>query len=400
MFQRLEPQLILMYFYDLHSLFNATLFSSVENFLAQRLSPAEYAERAQLQILAQIACIRRAVMNAPCAQKWIGSSLALHMESAELPGRDDEDYPFSAQNSLYGKSYAQLNIFDFGRSELNTVEHHPGLPAKERLDRQTFWDHYASGVDRLLWEAARLYFNRYICSDFNFIHLDFFDYDFMSCNDYLGSVTIPLDQGVPRKGLSDTWRVYDLPLVDKRGKKVTSGRGGKTSWAKIEVRCMEYPEPSKFKCGIQVRVLSAMNLPAMDSAIKAGLSRRGRSSDPFVLVSLGCAGDDAEAHGNKRFSEIAVSTSSFSSFKMAVPRPLVGGSLDHDIILNNSSGLTWTTEQGPVQEQTLNPVWGRDSVSNPPLEFATHAGQEDKRRLLLNAFQAALQLDCTLGKWQ
>lgn len=386
MFQRMEPQMILMYFYDLHSLLSSAVSSFGENFLAHRLSPAEYTERAQLQILEQIASVRRSVHNLPCAQKWIGSSVALHLESAELPVRD------ASMHEPYGKQHGQVNIFDFGRSELNTRQHHQALCAKERLDRQTFWDHYASGVDRLLWEAARIYFNRYILSDFNFIHIDFFDYDSLTENDFLGSVTIPLDQDAPKKGLSEDWQIYELPLYNSCG--TTMRINNKDSTATIEVRYMVYPEPSKFAYGIQVRVVSAQNLRPMDNVIKAGLRRSQKSSDPFALISVGRHGEtvgnhmkDAEKNG-KRLVE------------MAVPKPLVGGSLDADIILKGDHGLTWTTEQGPVLEQTLNPDWGRDDASNPPLEFASHEGDPDKTKMLLNTFQAVLRLNHDLGIWQ
>ena len=50
------------------------------------------------------------------------------------------------------------------------------------------------GVDRLLWEVTRLYFNRYVCSDFNFIQLDFYDYDSSTASDFLGSATLILQE--------------------------------------------------------------------------------------------------------------------------------------------------------------------------------------------------------------
>ena len=55
----------------------------------------------------------------------------------------------------------RVHVFDWGRSDLNTVERHRNLPEEHQLEHSEYWEYYVGGVDRLAWEAARMYFHRF-----------------------------------------------------------------------------------------------------------------------------------------------------------------------------------------------------------------------------------------------
>ena len=55
-----------------------------------------------------------------------------------------------------------LKIFDWGRSEFNTLEkHHAELSDAERASRVERWRYYIQSVCRLFWQLCRVHFHRF-----------------------------------------------------------------------------------------------------------------------------------------------------------------------------------------------------------------------------------------------
>merc|ERR1712151_1211629 len=107
----------------------------------------------------------------------------------------------------------QVCTFDWGRSELTTLERHLQLSPAEQNDREKFWRFYCRGIDRLAWEAARAYSHRFGNDrDWQTAVATVFDFDSMSANDFLGRATLCL---VPTEGLRTQ------PLLDMKRRPVS-----------------------------------------------------------------------------------------------------------------------------------------------------------------------------------
>ncbi|CAE7595862.1 unnamed protein product [Symbiodinium microadriaticum] len=89
-----------------------------------------------------------------------------------------------------------VNIFDWGRSELNTIHKQASLSDSAQADRAEYWSYYAGGIYRLSWEASRAYLHQFGNAE-GWQHVSFmiWDFDSMSDNDFMGKVVeIPLQE--------------------------------------------------------------------------------------------------------------------------------------------------------------------------------------------------------------
>jgi len=174
-----------------------------------------------------------------------------------------------------------VQLFDWGRSELNTLEKHMAMPDEDQHDRAEFWSYYVGGVDRLLWEAARAYRHRFGNAEgWSAVTLTLYDFDSMSDNDRMGAVTVPLEP-TPETTVS---------VLHDNGSKVTGAFRG-TSTLTYSIARRPLPEGSRLACTWQVRVVRAENLPRMDI-----MQGRG-TSDPFCTVTA------ASELGDTRFRQ-------------------------------------------------------------------------------------------------
>jgi len=275
--------------------------------------------------------------------------------------------------SMLGKArVSQVHIFDFGRSELNSPEKHAALHEAQKKDRADFWSNWRMAVDHLLWEAARMYMNRYVYADFHAIHVDLYDYDSTTACDYLGGVTLKLGEVIA--GDTEQWQTLRLSLLKASGKPVI-GKNGKEAQVVLEIQRKAYPEQSCFACALMVRVVSACNLAAKDWRVFAN-----SSSDPFFLVTA------------SRYAAQAIDLK--AAEVLTEIRPLAG-----DGACQAPVGFTWATAQGPVLPLTTNPDWGRDDQQNPVLEFPEHSGEPEKALKLFNAFEAVLGMKLEPQMW-
>jgi len=260
MLQRMSGAEMLMHFLDVHQ--DEEGVPQPEEDLDENLSRVEVAELSHHEIVHRLAYLAIACRQSPVPQKWIGSSVALGFDSGQPPRRGD-----ASEEEV--RSSAIVQLFDWGRSELNTVEKHLDMSDKDQHDRAQFWKYYVGGIDRLLWEAMRAYRHRFGNADgFSNVTFALFDFDSQTENDFMGTVTVPLEP-TPEKTVC---------LKNHGGAKVTGGlRGSAMLTYAIEKR--ELPKGSRLAYTWRVRVVRAENLPRMDMM-------QGRStSDPFCTVT-------------------------------------------------------------------------------------------------------------------
>lgn len=107
----------------------------------------QYSCTAAETLLDSVAVILQVLQQLPVPQQWIGSSLALGLEVSSI----------SEEPRVLGK------IFDWGRSEFNTLQKHQSLSKAVRKERLKYWRQYTVAFSRVTWELARLIIHRFGC---------------------------------------------------------------------------------------------------------------------------------------------------------------------------------------------------------------------------------------------
>jgi len=255
--QRMTASEMLMHYLDLHQ----DLAYPDDKGLQSTLCPSELIELVLHESARSLCKLAVACRRTPVPQKWIGSSVALGFDSGEPPRRGAPEAEV--------RSATIVQLFDWGRSELNTVEKHMDMSDKDQHDRAQFWKYYVGGIDRLLWESARAYRHRFGNADgWTNVTFTLFDFDSMSENDFMGTVTVPLEPTFEKT----------VQLLHYNGSKVTGAlRGSSTLTYSITKR--EMPEGSRLAHTWRVTVVRAESLPRMD--VMQGKS----TSDPFCTVT-------------------------------------------------------------------------------------------------------------------
>lgn len=155
------------------------------------LSPAEYSEAVVFDAACQMAQLCRDLLRLP-AQMWIGSSLCLAYDSGSLPPRQEVLRYFAGSG---GKKLAEVLIFDWGRSQLETQESWQEL-SREYKERNTrYWENYLRGLFRMLFACIRLYICQFCYAEpskSTTVIIEVFDYDTFDAKDFLCSVHLPL----------------------------------------------------------------------------------------------------------------------------------------------------------------------------------------------------------------
>ncbi|CAE8627521.1 unnamed protein product [Polarella glacialis] len=281
MLQRLPAAEMFMHFLDLH-LDSATYHvrsclsktpmteQSPRGPSARRVAATELTELVLSEVTRQLVRLAVACRKAPAPQKWIGSSVALAFD--EEPPERSGGASFKDEEDL--RRSVHVRIFDWGRSELNTLEQHAAMTAKQQADRLHFWQLYVGGIDRLAWEAARAYRHRFGNAEgWDSACLAVFDFDSMTSDDFLGKVDICLERA----------EEVTVQLVNSKGAPV-HGKSGQLSTITYSVAWCRFQQPplgtSRLAGAWQVTIARANHLPAQDGCIG--------TSDPYVcLTSFG-----------------------------------------------------------------------------------------------------------------
>jgi len=271
LYQRLPAAGILLHFLDVHQVPEDPGTSE----LTKMRAPIELAEIVLHEVVCRLAKLALACRLTPVPQKWVGSSIALGFDAGAAPPRS------LPEDEL--RQHVRVSIFDWGRSELNTLSNHLSLSEAKRRDRDEFWGYYVGGVDRLLWEAMRAYWHRFgnvvagthTSRPWRKASIRVMDFDSMCGNDYIGQVTFPL---VPTPEQT-------VALLDTK-KQPVMGVGGKTpSQLTFSVEYRPLPQSSRLKGVWRVHIKSASGLPAMDQ-----WQGRGKSDCFAVLHAVSADG--------------------------------------------------------------------------------------------------------------
>eukprot|EP00933_Yihiella_yeosuensis_P060949 TRINITY_DN63758_c0_g1_i1.p1 TRINITY_DN63758_c0_g1~~TRINITY_DN63758_c0_g1_i1.p1 ORF type:complete len:537 (+),score=93.31 TRINITY_DN63758_c0_g1_i1:102-1613(+) len=137
---------------------------AMKRFLLQKLSGAEslavwldvhrlglgseqHTHSAVWTAIQEINRLIEAVLRIPAPQQWIGSSIALALETG----------------SLSKEPKVLLKVFDWGRADLTSLREHRALQPEERRSRLYYWRQYLRAVCRFKWDLCRLALHRCCC---------------------------------------------------------------------------------------------------------------------------------------------------------------------------------------------------------------------------------------------
>jgi len=247
MLQRMPAAEMLLHWLDLHQ-----EPSDVPNEkLKLQLCTTEVAEIVCHEAVRSLCGLAVACRRSPVPQKWIGSSVGLGFDSGSLPQRKGGEEEV--------RKSTLVCIFDWGRSELNTMNKHMQLSEKDQLDRGEFWRYYMGGIDCLAWEAARAYQHRFSCSK----------------NDFIGRLCVPVEE--TPETCAD--------LNSKDGNHVVGDYGWRGSATlTYSITWRPFPQPSRMKGAWRVHLIRAQHLPRQDKM------QLRTTSDPMCEITA-CAAD-------------------------------------------------------------------------------------------------------------
>lgn len=277
MMQRMRAGEMFMHFLDVHhSAFNQATLDS-------EFCPTEASELMLHEIVLRLVALSIALRTSPVPQKWVGSSVALVFDTAKVFLRSDE---------RQCRLCVRVNIFDWGRSEFNVAERHSTLKMKERSDREEFWRYYKGGIDRLSWEAARAYWNRFSNADaWGELTIAIYDFDALSANDFIGKLRVPFREtnGVVHSGLAgqdanslisaatnSASSIRNFKSFLGRNKSQASRASDNRPTISYSMTYERLPTGGRLSGLWRVCILEAKNLPACDT---------WGTSDPFCVVS-------------------------------------------------------------------------------------------------------------------
>mmetsp|Transcript_2786 Transcript_2786/g.6618 ORF Transcript_2786/g.6618 Transcript_2786/m.6618 type:complete len:809 (-) Transcript_2786:4-2430(-) len=263
MLQRMHAATMLLYLVDLQDLPPP---SQVQ--LTNTLSQSEMAEIVLHEMVRRLARLSIACVKCSVPQKWIGSSVALGFDVGELTKRGEEEQL---------REKVIVSIFDWGRSELNTLEKHADLSAADQADRHEYWQYYVGGIMRLSLEVTRAYFQRFgNAGTWDSVAFMIYDFDSMSENDFMGKVEVPLEE---------TKEMTEHVTFNPRMNRLASGVASfqRCCWKKkakltYSIEWVSHPSFSRLAGVWRVKLIRAVNLPREDLMMIKG------SSDPLVEV--------------------------------------------------------------------------------------------------------------------
>eukprot|EP00413_Alexandrium_margalefii_P004746 CAMPEP_0204517936 /NCGR_PEP_ID=MMETSP0661-20131031/3934_1 /ASSEMBLY_ACC=CAM_ASM_000606 /TAXON_ID=109239 /ORGANISM="Alexandrium margalefi, Strain AMGDE01CS-322" /LENGTH=769 /DNA_ID=CAMNT_0051523355 /DNA_START=15 /DNA_END=2325 /DNA_ORIENTATION=- len=257
MYQRMPASEMIMHFIDVHQVPADPGPDKLESTLA----PIELAELVLNQVVLSLARLALTCRLVITPQKWIGSSVALGFDCGCLPPR--------SQPEQQVREAVRVHIFDWGRSEFNTLEKHMAMSEKEQADRAQFWGYYKGGIDRLLYESTRSYYHKFGNAEgWHQARITIYDFDSMTDNDIIGKVDFAMSES----------QEATVQLTDSQGYKVSCG--GQASTLTYAVAYRQLPRSSRLAGCWYVSIVRAAHLKACDRM-------QGRfSSDPFAVLEV------------------------------------------------------------------------------------------------------------------
>eukprot|EP01065_Artemidia_motanka_P018948 TRINITY_DN2233_c0_g2_i1.p1 TRINITY_DN2233_c0_g2~~TRINITY_DN2233_c0_g2_i1.p1 ORF type:complete len:941 (+),score=258.61 TRINITY_DN2233_c0_g2_i1:68-2890(+) len=118
-----------------------------------RLNPLEITAAAMRGCVRSLIGLVAAAARVRFPQQWIGSSVALAFDAAA----DLQRRPYDPLADETAEKLARIHIFDWGRSELTSMEIWDTLSKAQCKERAHHWTAWVSGILRLTFEVARSY---------------------------------------------------------------------------------------------------------------------------------------------------------------------------------------------------------------------------------------------------
>jgi len=235
--QRMHASDIISNFLDVHQEPGDLGDASLEEYI----SPTEYAELVLHETIVRLARLAIACILSPVPHKWIGSSVALGFDAGGLPPRSRPEQEV--------RQKVLVRTFDWGRSELNTLDGHMKLSAEEQTDRAEFWKYYTGGINRLSWEVARSYWHRFSnAKGWTKAYVIVHDFDSTSETDHMGMVEIS-----PLEEMSEV----TMPLASAAG----GVKRKDPPMLTLSISRRTYPIGSRLSHAWRIHVVGASNLP-------------------------------------------------------------------------------------------------------------------------------------------
>jgi len=255
MLQTLKGAEVFQHFVDLHLDFDR---EAKEQEVHRYIEPIEVAELVLHEVVERLTRLLLACYMASVPQKWIGSSVALGYEAGHLPERGG----MNAEEEI--RSNVLVNIFDWGRSELNTIEAFNNMNEKEKGDRKKFWKLYTNGIRSLSWNAACEYWNRFgNVFSWEKVRIRVYDYDSTSKDDFMCQAAVPVVETT-----KETW----IPLKGRIvGLKVKGTLSYSFEWH-------DAPYDSRMKGWFRLHIGEGKDLPRRDKVT-------GGKSDPYCIIT-------------------------------------------------------------------------------------------------------------------
>eukprot|EP00756_Hemistasia_phaeocysticola_P063853 Hpha_TRINITY_DN7323_c0_g1::TRINITY_DN7323_c0_g1_i1::g.9979::m.9979 len=173
------------------------------------LSGSEVACRALRRAVHELTSIVAASAAIEVPQQWIGSSAAIAFDAAARPQRPPKGRPVPTPA---GPEAARINVFDWGRSELTTLDMYEVLSGETKQERAKHWASWVSGMIRLAFEAARAYRRTYCPLGGRWRTMRLRVWSFKSELQTVGSVTASNEIGTAVVPFGPTHGVFEVPL--------------------------------------------------------------------------------------------------------------------------------------------------------------------------------------------
>lgn len=254
-------------------------------------------------------------------QKWIGSSVAIAYDAGDTKLNTDEQKQTGAcAEEIISK--VQVNVFDWGRSELLLAEDFHQMSAKKQLDRERFWRSYQHGIDALAYHAICTYYHHFTNTlGWRTVTIKVMDFDSLTNHDYMGQIKFDLPDPTNEAQVRYLSEAREYQLVRKNQKSnifccscylmlcrphKCIRKEGKAPYGSItlQIQWNPLPTPSNVKGFWRVTIIKASNLVAFDY--------QTQSSDPFCLVQA--VGLKEKRSNNARMSFISKSNNPTRKF--------------------------------------------------------------------------------------
>lgn len=180
--------------------------------------------------------VRRAVTGIPVPQTWIGSSLALGVEVAEMSQ----------------KPLVTAKVFDWGRSDLSTEKEYKQKSDEEKKFHILHWRQYLSAIIRFQYELCRVAEHRCCCPVWTAFVCELTKEDF--------SLTKAVVMGDSKADKSTSAGMYELPAVTPPS-------------SKRRVRLPLVPKGSQAPCASLHLLVTSRRLEAGETSIHVEVQR-------------------------------------------------------------------------------------------------------------------------------